>query len=117
MAGHWNMRGFGRFVIVQKGTGQPIGHVGALQLDPGEMPEMTWTIWDGAYEGKGYAFEAAQAYLLRAKMMLGTEDMLIRIEKDNRRSIQLANRIGAKRDDGAVGPAWMPDAVTFLVEL
>lgn len=117
MAGHWNMRGFGRFVMLLKKTGQPIGHVGALQLEPDEMPEMTWTIWDGACEGKGYAFEAAQAYLSQAKTMLGAEDMLIRIEKNNRRSIQLANRIGAELDDGAVVPAWMPDAVTFIVKI
>lgn len=117
IAGHWNMRGFGRFVMVLKTTGQLIGHVGALQLDLTESPEMTWTIWDDAYEGKGYAFEAAQAYLSQATTTLGAEDMLIRIEKDNKRSIHLAKRIGAKRDVGAIVPAWMPDAVTFVVKL
>lgn len=117
MSGHWCMRGFGRFVMVLKATGQPIGHMGALQLDPAERPEMTWTLWDGAFEGKGYAFEAARAYLSHASDTLDFESLLIRIEKDNRRSIKLANRIGAKRDDGAVVPAWMPDSVTFIVKL
>lgn len=117
MSGHWGMRGFGRFVMVSKATGQPIGHVGALQLDRAERPEMTWTLWDGAFEGKGYAFEAARAYLSHASDTLDFESLLIRIEKHNHRSLRLAERIGTTRDDAAKPPTWTPDAVTYVVNL
>jgi len=116
MSGHWSMRGFGRVVMVLKATGQPIGHVGALQLDPAELPEMTWTIWEGAFEGKGYAFEVARAYLSQAPDALRTQGMVVRINKDNSRSLRLAERIGAVRDDAAEPPTWMPEAVTYLVK-
>lgn len=67
MAGHWTLRGFGRYVITEKGSGQAIGHVGALQIDLSDPPEMTWTLWSDAAEGQGYAFEAASAYLAQEK--------------------------------------------------
>lgn len=117
MSGHWALRGFGRYVMTEKHTGQTIGHVGALQLDSAHPPEMTWTIWDGAFEGKGYAFEAVQAYLSHASGVIGADQMIIRIVPDNHRSLSLAQRIGAERDDAALPPAWMPDAVTFRVRL
>lgn len=117
MSGHWALRGFGRYVMTEKDTGQPIGHVGALQLDSAEPPEMTWTIWDGAFEGKGYAFEAVRAYLSHASGVIGADQMIIRIVPDNHRSLSLAQRFGAERDDTALPPAWMPDAVTFRIRL
>lgn len=117
MAGHWAMRSFGRYVIVAKATEQPIGHVGALQLDLAEAPEMTWTLWSDAAEGQGYAFEAAEAYVKHASHSLTTDKMMIRIDQDNARSIRLAIRLGAELDAGAVAPAWMPNATTFFIRL
>lgn len=117
MAGHWRLRGFGRYVVTLKTSGQPIGHVGALQIDEGELPEMTWTIWDGAFEGGGYAFEAVAGYLTSAPATTGSGRLQIRIDKDNLRSLNLARRIGAKREEDAVAPAWMPEAVSFSVML
>ena len=117
MAGHWTLRGFGRYVITLRSTGQAIGHVGALQLDSADLSEMTWTLWDGACEGQGYATEAALAYLQHAAKDLPVDRMLIRIDRDNRRSRALAERIGGALDQTAVPPTWMPKAVTYRLTL
>jgi len=117
MVGHWRLRGFGRYVMTLKSTGQPIGHVGALQIDTAEPPEMKWTIWEDAYEGKGYAIEAVTAYLAHVPKVDSFAEMLIRIENKNQRSLRLADRIGATRDEIAVAPHWMPTAVTLRLRV
>ncbi|MEL7098046.1 MAG: GNAT family N-acetyltransferase [Pseudomonadota bacterium] len=108
MAGHWALRGYGRYVMVHNGA--PIGHVGPLGIDAGQ-PEMTWTLWDGAAEGKGLATEAATAVWdhLRAQ---DWPEMIIRILPDNAASIAIARRIGATQTDEAA-PAWYEGALTF----
>lgn len=116
MAGHWTMRGFGRFVVTHKASGQPIGHVGALQINAAEPPEMTWTLWHDAFEGQGYGFEAVKAYLDTPAAALGSSTLLIRIDEGNLRSLRLAHRIGAERDDTAQAPQWMPKAITFRLQ-
>ena len=116
MAGHWAMRGFGRYVLIHKASGQPIGHLGALQIDAAELPELTWTLWDGAFEGQGYAFEAVKAYLDHSSMVRGPSTFLIRIEYDNQRSLKLAHRIGAERNETAQPPKWMPKAITYRLK-
>ncbi len=116
MAGHWDLRGFGRYVITLRTSGEAIGHVGALQIDPAVLPEMTWTLWSGAAEGKGYAHEAARAYLAQARVAMGAPELLVRIKRNNLRSHDLAARLGATRDTDASVPHWMPDAVTYRVK-
>ena len=110
MIGHWALRGFGRYVITR--DGQPIGHVGPLQLDASEAPEMTWTLWDAAHEKQGFALEAAEAvrdHLLRDQ---GWDHLVIRIDPGNTASRRLAQKLGARfADDPA--PQWLPGAVTY----
>lgn len=117
MAGHWTLRGFGRYVITLRESGQAIGHVGALQTDDAELPEMTWTLWVDDAEGQGYAFEAATAYLAHARPALGVEEMLIRIAAGNARSCRLAERLGASVDATIKAAAWMGDGVTYRITL
>ncbi len=78
---------------------------------------MTWTIWEDAYEGKGYAIEAVTAYLAHVPKVDSFAEMLIRIENKNQRSLRLADRIGATRDEIAVAPHWMPTAVTLRLRV
>lgn len=110
MAGHWDLRGFGRYVMTLEG--QAIGHVGPLQLLGDETPEMTWTLWDPAREGQGYAREAARAVTAHLLDDLGWPGVILRIAADNAASRQLAERLGAVPCD-ASAPAWMPGAVTY----
>ena len=110
MAGHWTLRGFGRYVIERDGA--PIGHVGPMQLDDSQEPELTWTLWNGAHEGQGLATEAAlrvRDHLIRD---LGWPQMVILIMPDNTGSVRLAERIGATLTD-IPAPDWYAGCRTY----
>ncbi len=110
MIGHWAIRGFGRYIITLDGA--PIGHVGPLALDDEYPPEFTWTLWDGATEGHGYATEAALTVKSHLMTDLGWPQMIIRIMPDNHGSCRIAERIGAELTSEAP-PDWYPGALTY----
>lgn len=111
--GHWEFRGFGRLVIVHRSTGRALGHVGAMQLNTDEVPELTWTLWAGEDEGKGYATEACKAYRDHARNELGFSSMIARIVEDNLPSRRLAERLGGVLNADALPPGWMANTVTY----
>ncbi|GGX44222.1 GNAT family acetyltransferase [Tateyamaria omphalii] len=110
IAGHWTLRGFGRYIMERDGA--PIGHVGPMQLDDTQPPELTWTLWDGAYEGQGFATEAANRVRNHVLGDLGWPQVVIHIMPDNSGSIGIAERIGAIRTD-VQAPAWYEGAVVY----
>lgn len=113
MIGHWDMRGFGRLVLCDRETGRAMGHVGALQPDDDQVPEMTWTLWSGADERRGVAHEAARAYLHHGQAARLFPALLAYVAPGNARSLALALRLGAVLDVGAAAPVWMPNGLTF----
>lgn len=115
--GHWHLRGFGRYVFVETATDRPIGHVGALQMDADWEPDMTWSIWQGDDEGKGYALEASLAYCAHAARELDFPRMAARIIGQNQASIRLAEKLGAVLKSCSPAPPWFPDAVTYEIDL
>lgn len=115
--GHWQLRGFGRYVFVETATGRPIGHVGALQMDANWPPEMTWSIWHGADEGRGYGIEASRAYCAHAATDLGFPMMAARIVAQNQASIRLVKQLGGVFNGHSPAPPWFPDAVTYELDL
>lgn len=117
MIGHWDIRGFGRLILCDRISGRAMGHVGALQLEDNHVPEMTWTLWSGADEGQGLAQEAARAYLHHAHLTGRFPALVAHVEADNRRSCQLALRLGAVCDLTAPAPGWMPNGLTFRFDL
>lgn len=108
MAGQWTLRGFGRYAMDL--DGQAIGHVGVIQIDDSDPPEMTWTLWDAAHEGQGYATEAARAVM---DAWTGPR-LLARIERDNAPSLRIAARLGFVEDPTAVPHPLLKDAKTLL---
>lgn len=102
--GHWQLRGFGRFVAQRRDTGAPIGHFGPFFPEGHPEREITWTLWDGALEGQGYATEAARAVVDFALGTLGWTSAVSYIERTNARSQALAARLGAVRDPLAPAP-------------
>lgn len=104
ITGHWHLRGFGTFVAVDKATDQPIGSIGPWY--PADWPEheLGWTIWDPAYEGRGYAAEAVVRTRDYAFRDLGWDTAVSYIAHGNDRSVALAERLGAVRDDSAATP-------------
>lgn len=58
-------------------------------------PELGWILWD-AFEGQGYAYEAASNARNFAFEILGWMNLLSGIHEDNHASIRLAERMQAE---------------------
>lgn len=106
--GMWVMRGFGTFVITPKNGGAPLGMCGPWYPEGWPEREIGWTLWSAEAEGKGYAFEAARAAIRHAFGALGWNTAVSYIAPGNARSIALAERLGARRDDAAPLPGIEP---------
>ena len=96
--GHWVLRGFGSFVITDRETGAPLGSCGPWYPESWPEPEIGWTLWSDAAEGRGIAFEAAQAARGFAFDVLGWDTAVSYIDADNARSAALARRMGCLRE-------------------
>lgn len=95
MTGHWLHRGYSMFVFADKVTGQALGMAGPWFPEGWPEPEIGWTIWARAAEGKGYAHEAATAARRWAYEALGWTTAISLIAEGNARSAALATRMGA----------------------
>lgn len=93
--GHWLARGYGYWVVEERGTGAVAGRVGVHyhEVDWPE-PELGWQIYEG-FEGQGYAEEAARA-ARGAAARLGLGPLISLIDPANLRSQRLAQRLGAR---------------------
>lgn len=92
--GHWFIKGFGFFAVLERDTGALAGRVGPLE--PGGWPakEVGWTM-ARAHWGKGYAPEAARAALDWVFTELKWPEAAHFIEKDNVKSQAVARKLGA----------------------
>lgn len=102
--GHWVMRGFGMFVLCRRDSDTPLGMAGPWFPASWPEPEIGWNLWQEAAEGKGFAFEAAEAARDFAFARLGWTTCVSYIAPDNTRSIALARRLGAEPDETAAWP-------------
>lgn len=96
-AGHWVLRGYGRWTLVEKATGEVVGCAGLWF--PGGFPEreLGWDLFDGA-TGKGFATEAGRAARDYAYGTLGWTTVISLIANGNDGSVGVAKRLGAKLD-------------------
>lgn len=60
---HWNLYGFGVWAVLNKCTGEIIGHCGLRYVDQKEEEVEIMYLLDPASWGSGYATEAAKTYL------------------------------------------------------
>jgi RimJ/RimL family protein N-acetyltransferase len=103
-AGHWALKGYGRFIIEHRASARPIGHVGPLFPDCHPEPELTWTLWAAGDEGQGFAREAAAAARDFCFVFLRFPSAVSYIETANARSRNLALKLGARQDPAAQAP-------------
>jgi RimJ/RimL family protein N-acetyltransferase len=94
MAGHWQLRGYGNWSVVEKTSGKPCGHCGPYNPMGWPEPEIGWGLYPGFW-GKGYATEMATAALKFAYTKLGWKTAISFIADENAGSIALAKRLGA----------------------
>ncbi|WP_299828184.1 GNAT family N-acetyltransferase [uncultured Roseobacter sp.] len=99
--GHWQLRGFGRWMVERKDTPGAIGLVGLHAPLDWPEPEVGWMLWGG--NGKGYASEAGRAARHFAYDTLGMTTLISQIAPGNAASVRVAERMGATRE--------MPDNV------
>lgn len=97
LVGHWHIRGYGYFVIEEKGTGKPAGICGIWNPEGWPEPEVGWVVFDG-FEGQGIAFEAATRARRWAYTDLGLTTLTSNIVPGNTRSQALARRLGARHE-------------------
>lgn len=96
--GHEILRGFGPLVAEAKSDGRAIGLFGPWHPEGQAEREVKWSIWSGADEGQGFAFEAARAMLAHVFGALAWQTAVSYIAADNDRSAALARRLGAVQD-------------------
>lgn len=96
-AGHWVLNGFGRWVIVEKATGDPVGITGLWFPLGFPEHELGWDLFEGA-TGKGYATEAGAAARAYAYDTLGLTTLISLVAEGNDASVAVAQRLGAKFD-------------------
>lgn len=100
MASGWLLHGHGGFRVCINGDDAPIGFV-VLGFEPGDREVELGYLLTAAAEGRGYASEASVAVRDWAFQYYGWNSLVSYIDRDNERSIKLAERIGAVRDRNA----------------
>ena len=93
LAGHWQLKGFGHWVLEEAETGSMVGHCGLLR--PPDWPdlEVGWTVGRDHW-GKGYAPEAGRAACGWAHDELGARHIVSLIDPSNKRSQRVAEKLG-----------------------
>lgn len=91
---HWLRKGYGPYVVRERAADAVVGLVGLWF--PKEWPEteIKWAILR-AHWGKGYASEAARAVQAMLPLHLPAMQPISLIHAENRRSIALAQALGA----------------------
>lgn len=91
--------GFGRWAVVERGSGELIGFCGVyiLTVDGIEEPELGYRLARDRW-GAGFGTEAAIASRAVAQERYGLERLIAVIEPDNRASVRVAEKAGFARE-------------------
>ncbi|MEX0350775.1 MAG: GNAT family N-acetyltransferase [Paracoccaceae bacterium] len=106
----WALMGHGALMIEDRTTGQCQGQVAINHGPLFPEHELGWMLYSGS-EGRGIAFEAAQALRTWGFATLGLKTLVSYIDAENTPSRALAARLGAVLDDTATGPH--PDDLVY----
>lgn len=96
---HWHKYGFGYFVIVEKNSNKVIGSGGAEKMTFAHKTYFNlYYRLHPQFTGQGYATEAIQTVINWLTELDTTMPFVIRTDKNNVPSINLATRLGFYRD-------------------
>jgi RimJ/RimL family protein N-acetyltransferase len=96
-AGHWLLRGFGKWSLERKDTGAHIGYCGPYFPKEWPEPEIGWGIYP-EHQHQGFATEAAVASLTYAYDVLKWPTAISLIANENAPSAAVAKRLGANAE-------------------
>jgi ribosomal-protein-alanine N-acetyltransferase len=105
IVGHWHLRGYGRWLVADRDTDAALGLVGPFFPTDWPEPEIAWSLFEGA-EGRGIAYRAARFARDYVYTVLGWSTVISCAMADNTRSIALARRLGAVREDDFDHPTY-----------
>ncbi|WP_353473761.1 GNAT family N-acetyltransferase [Salipiger sp. H15] len=94
-AGHWQIRGYGIWHVIDRDSGEMCGFTGPLNHIEWPEPELAYSIFT-QFEGRGYAYEAASAARAAAARHFGLTRLISLVDPGNDRSRALALRLGAR---------------------
>ncbi len=97
LAGHWTVRGYGFFSMIDKETGRWAGRAGPWYPEGWPAPEIGWGVHP-AFRGRGYALEAAietagWTFKTLGKTQ-GLDSIISLIRPDNSNSRRVAEKFG-----------------------
>jgi len=98
--GHWQIHGFGMWMIHDRVTDETYGMAGGWMPAGWPEKEIAWIIWPDA-AGRGYALEATHAARNYFYSQQGWNTAVSYIDPKNLDSIRLAERLGATKDKDA----------------
>ena len=98
--GHWSLRGYGRWALEEKVTGDFVGWSGLWFPHGFPAREISWGLVKSKH-GKGFASEAARRVRAYAYETLEWDTAASVIAIDNAPSIRVAQRLGAIREGDA----------------
>jgi RimJ/RimL family protein N-acetyltransferase len=93
LLGHWELRGFGQWALVEAATGELVGRTGLLQPEAWPGLEVGWLV-ARQHWGRGFAPEAGSASIEWARGELEADHVISMIEDANERSARVAEKLG-----------------------
>ena len=95
--GHWQLRGYGPYAVVERSTGTMVGPVGLWYPIEWPEPEIKWSL-ARRFWGCGFATEAATAVRDMAATVLRRTRLISVIRPGNTRSQAVARRLGGAHE-------------------
>ena len=93
MCGHWHLRGYGMWAVVERASGALVGRVGLWNPEGWPGVEVGWLVGP-EHRRKGYALEAARASVAWGFAKLEVPRILSVIHIENEPSIAVARALG-----------------------
>ena len=91
--GHWTLRGFGMWSVVEQASSTMVGGCGIVWPEGWPRHELTWWIVPGARRN-GYAEEASRAAIRWAQEVLGWSAVETHMDDQNEPAKRLAQKLG-----------------------
>ncbi|MGB8855632.1 MAG: GNAT family N-acetyltransferase [Burkholderiales bacterium] len=112
----YTQMGFSLYAVVLKESNTPIGMCGLIKRDTLDDVDIGYGLLP-AYEGKGYALEAARAVMAYAKNELRLKRVVAITTTDNKKSISLLEKIGMRYEKMVKAPNDDSSLMLFAAEV